>query len=277
VEALTPFTDWATVPLVADITTTARVLNRSVRAINRDLAHGCMVPEPIPCVGRGRVKQRRLWSKDALQAYLGGEYLKFQSAARKPKTRHFFGKAIAGLALALLPSVASADMVSGCVTSLPASFGFSSTYHLVVGVWEDAAGCNPSGPHARPTSGPYSREWIGDVSSVTFYAAQFKTCGSSQGDVREVDDLGNIVGYHDFIFNTGVECDGRTTGADGDGVSVGVGLGGGPDVLHEATRPTSACLSCGIEQHKVTPVPEPATFALFGAGLALLMRRKRDA
>lgn len=88
-----PITDWTQVPLTADIATTARVLGRSVRSIEEDLARGCMQPAPMPTLGAGRTKQRRQWSKDALQAWLGGGYLRFVQQAQRPKARHFFGTA----------------------------------------------------------------------------------------------------------------------------------------------------------------------------------------
>lgn len=92
-----PFTSWDQVPLVCDIDTAARVLRRSVTAIERDLAAGCMVPQPMPSVGPKRIKQRRQWSKAALMAHLDGGYLQFVAASqrqqRKGKARHFFGKA----------------------------------------------------------------------------------------------------------------------------------------------------------------------------------------
>lgn len=86
-------------PLTCDIETTAKVLGRSVRDIRRDLAENCMEPRPIPVVGRTREKQRRRWSKFAIEAWLKGGYLEFEQAARREakKGRHYFGKASAAL------------------------------------------------------------------------------------------------------------------------------------------------------------------------------------
>lgn len=84
-------TTWDDVPLTCSIEMTARVLGRSVRSINRDLSSGCMVPAPMPVIGRPRVKQRRQWSKAALMAHLDGGYLQF--VQRKGKARHFFARA----------------------------------------------------------------------------------------------------------------------------------------------------------------------------------------
>lgn len=89
-------TTWDDVPLVCSIEQAARVLDRSVRDIHRDLADGCMVPPPMPVIGRARKHQRRQWSKSALMAFLDGGYLVFEQQARrdqrKGQTRHFFGK-----------------------------------------------------------------------------------------------------------------------------------------------------------------------------------------
>lgn len=68
---MSPFTDWATVPLVCDRETTARVLNTSVRSIDRRLQLGTMQPAPMPRMGR-----RVLWSKAILQQFVDGGYQK---------------------------------------------------------------------------------------------------------------------------------------------------------------------------------------------------------
>lgn len=70
-----PFTDWDSVPLVCDITTTARVLGRSRRCIYDDLADGTMLPAPLPR-RHDTHGGRWQWSKVALQRYLEGGYLR---------------------------------------------------------------------------------------------------------------------------------------------------------------------------------------------------------
>lgn len=157
-----------------------------------------------------------------------------------------------------LASAAFADPITGCVTSPPSSASFTSSYHLIVGAWEDAAGCNPSGPNARPTAGPYEREFFADgTQGVTVFAALFKPCGSTQMDIREVDQTGAIVGYHDFIYNTGIEC-GETL----------------PKVLQP--RPEPFCPRGCIYQP--VPVPEPASFPVVAIVLtALAVSRRRIA
>lgn len=145
-------------------------------------------------------------------------------------------------------AAAFAGPITGCVTSLPTTFSFASAHHLQVGAWEDAAGCLPSGPNARPTAGPYEREFFADGSQgVTMFAALFNTCGSTQMDIREVNDLGQIVGYHDFIYNTGVECSRAMHG----------------DVDVSGERVAQPLL-----------VPEPASVGLFGLGLAWVLQRR---
>lgn len=87
-------------PLVCDIQTTAKALGRSVSAIEVDLANHRMQPAPIPDIS-GHKKQRRRWSKFAIEAWLKGGYLEFEQVARrsaKGKPRHFFGKANARIA-----------------------------------------------------------------------------------------------------------------------------------------------------------------------------------
>lgn len=100
--------NWSDFDLVVDIETAARILKRSVRDINRDLAAGSMVPEPIPVISGPRKHLRRQWSRDALEAYLKGGYLRFKQQAavlhqaaktgttskQKPR-RHYFGAASA--------------------------------------------------------------------------------------------------------------------------------------------------------------------------------------
>lgn len=88
-------------PPVCNIEITARLLDRSVRAINEDLRRGIMQPAPIPVlessVGPRKKHKRRQWSKFAIEAWLRGEYLAFvrqaAPAAAGPKTRKYFGKA----------------------------------------------------------------------------------------------------------------------------------------------------------------------------------------
>jgi hypothetical protein len=72
------FTDWASVPLVCDRATTAKVLGISTRAIDRELASGRMVPAPMPRRGK-----KWLWSKAVLQQYVDGGYQRFQMTRRR--------------------------------------------------------------------------------------------------------------------------------------------------------------------------------------------------
>lgn len=131
-----------------------------------------------------------------------------QIAAQMSTRAMQIGQSLLGmLALLILASPVSAGPISGCVTSLPESFAFASPFHLQVGAWEDAAGCNPTGPNGRPTGGPYRLDvlpngWL----SVTMQAGWFNSCGSTQMDIREIGSSGQVVGYHDFIYNTGRDC-----------------------------------------------------------------------
>lgn len=61
------FTDWADVPLVAGLDEAARVLNRSTRAIERDLATGRMRPAPMP---RPTPRAPWQWAKSALRRHV---------------------------------------------------------------------------------------------------------------------------------------------------------------------------------------------------------------
>lgn len=74
---MSPFTDWATVPLVCDKKLTAQVLGISTRSIDRMLKAGTMVPQPMPSD-----TNRLLWSKAALKQYLDGGYTKYARSRR---------------------------------------------------------------------------------------------------------------------------------------------------------------------------------------------------
>jgi len=76
------FTDFAQVPLVCDLKTTARVLGRSVSSIERDLADNAMTPAPMPR-RRGSRGAKWQWSKAALQRYLEGGYANFNVVRRR--------------------------------------------------------------------------------------------------------------------------------------------------------------------------------------------------
>ena len=65
---LPPFTSWDQVPLVADIETTARVLNRRLSNIYRALANGTMDPPPMPRTG-GKTSANR-WRKSDLYSFV---------------------------------------------------------------------------------------------------------------------------------------------------------------------------------------------------------------
>lgn len=101
----TPYTRLEDAPLVCNIGEAARLLGRSVRDIESDLELGVMQPPPMPVLsrtvkGKPRKKQRRLWSRFAIEAWLRGEYLQFAQAAvvtrkpaPKPARRRYFGSA----------------------------------------------------------------------------------------------------------------------------------------------------------------------------------------
>jgi len=78
-----PFTDWADVPLVCRVDEAARTLNRSRRAIERDLAAGTMTPAPRR---RQSAREPWTWSKADLMAHVN-------DVASSPGRRRFFGKA----------------------------------------------------------------------------------------------------------------------------------------------------------------------------------------
>lgn len=78
---MAPFTDWASVPLVLNKTTVARVLNVSPRWIDEQLAAGTMLPAPMPRLGGGKWQ----WSKAVVQSYVDGGYqsMRVRSRGRK--------------------------------------------------------------------------------------------------------------------------------------------------------------------------------------------------
>jgi hypothetical protein len=77
---MAPFTDWASVPLVCNKTTVARVLNVSPRWIDEQLAAGTMLPAPMPRQG-GKWQ----WSKAILQKYIDGGYQQMRVTPRRRK------------------------------------------------------------------------------------------------------------------------------------------------------------------------------------------------
>lgn len=190
----------------------------------------------------------------------------------------------------LMAWTANAGPISGCVTELPTSFSFRSGSHLIVGAWEDEKGCNPTGPQGRPTGGVYEREFFVDGSQgVNFMASWFNPNCSTQVDIREIDDLGNVIAYHDFIYNPG-----------GTGSCFGTGGGGnsggsGSDIVDLLSPPSNTNNPSGYtppggggnppgdnppggtpdQQSNPTPVPEPATFALMATGLYAAWRARR--
>jgi hypothetical protein len=83
------FTSWEQVPLVVGIKDAARILGRSIRSIEDDLAFGRMRPEPMPVAcAELRKRHRRQWSKAALQAWVSGDYVAFIETAQRK--RRFF-------------------------------------------------------------------------------------------------------------------------------------------------------------------------------------------
>lgn len=76
---MAPFTDWAAVPLVCNITTTALILNTSRTSINRALKAGTMIPAPMPRLAGGKWQ----WSKKVLQQYVDGGYQAMRISRRR--------------------------------------------------------------------------------------------------------------------------------------------------------------------------------------------------
>lgn len=76
---MSAFTDWASVPLVCNITTTARVLNVSVRWVMEQLKKGTMQPRPMPRIAGGKWQ----WSKSVLQKYVDGGYQQMAVRTRR--------------------------------------------------------------------------------------------------------------------------------------------------------------------------------------------------
>lgn len=70
---MSAFTDWASVPLVCNKATVAKVLNVSQSSITRALQAGTMQPAPMP-----RTNGKWQWSKAVLQKYVDGGYQHFQ-------------------------------------------------------------------------------------------------------------------------------------------------------------------------------------------------------
>lgn len=78
---MSPFTDWASVPLVCNKATTARVLGISQTSITRALKLGTMQPAPMPRLAGGKWQ----WSKAVLQSYIDGGYQHMRVRARGRK------------------------------------------------------------------------------------------------------------------------------------------------------------------------------------------------
>lgn len=78
---MSPFTNWADVPLVCDLSTTARILNTSRTSINRALKRGTMCPAPMPRLAGGKW----LWSKQVLKSYVDGGYQQMRVRGRHRK------------------------------------------------------------------------------------------------------------------------------------------------------------------------------------------------
>lgn len=72
------FTDWASVPLVCGVKDAARVLNRGVSTLYRQLEAGEFVPGVMPRHGQEPWE----FSKKKLQEYVEGGYAKFSVVRR---------------------------------------------------------------------------------------------------------------------------------------------------------------------------------------------------
>lgn len=225
------------------------------------------------------IKESRVRSARAARVKCVGDQL---SARAMAQSAGMVGRALMLLAMLGWATAAAAGPISGCVTELPSIFSFTSPYQLQIGAWEQQKGCDASGPQARPTGGPYSRSFFDDGSQgVTFSASGFNPGCSTQIDLREIDNAGNVVGYHDFIYNPpgpdtcfelapilnpggGDNGGGGDTGGSG---GSGGGGGGGDDGPVNPPNPFHPPVDA-------TPVPEPATLMLTAAGLAYLARKR---
>jgi hypothetical protein len=83
-----PLYDWLHEPFVLSIRDMARILRRSTRTIEREIAAGTMTPAPMPKMGKTTPHQ---WSRLEVQRYLEGGYRKHDPMGK----RRYFGKATA--------------------------------------------------------------------------------------------------------------------------------------------------------------------------------------
>ncbi|HYC00439.1 MAG TPA: hypothetical protein VEC57_14980 [Candidatus Limnocylindrales bacterium] len=80
----TPFTSWDDVPLICHIDDVARVLQRSVTTIYREVRAGTMVPPPLPRSGRTTPLE---WRKVDLQNWYEGGYAKHDAPGARRRRR----------------------------------------------------------------------------------------------------------------------------------------------------------------------------------------------
>lgn len=161
--------------------------------------------------------------------------------------------------------------ITGCLTSLPASFDIASATHIEVGFWHnDQAGCGATDASATTTSGPYKVQSFADGSELlTIYGNQVEGCGRTQGDVRWRGADGELYRFEDFVFNAGVDCERRQGQVGSEGFAVGLHGGGGDWGVGSVAPPE-------ITPFGFTPVPEPATWACVGLGLLAIGRTIRQ-